>query len=357
MLHPQNWLITRPEGLYCVPADLFIDPTRAVPRAVVTHAHADHARAGHQALLASAETVALMRARYGANCAGSVQVLAPGTDLRLGDVSLQLQPAGHVLGSCQVVLNHGGARVVISGDYKRGPDASCAPFLPVPCDVFITEATFALPVFVHPPAAQELQKLLTSLTVFPDRAHVLSVYSLGKCQRVLAGLRALGYDAPVYAHAALLPLCAIYEEFGVALGALRPLAGAKPADLAGRLIMAPPGAMGAGVLRKLPDPVIGFASGWMRLRQRARASGVELPLVISDHADWPELLRTLQDVDAPEIWVTHGTEDALIHAAQTQSRRARALRLIGYGDEEAAANVSLPDAGEPGAAAAGAQAH
>ncbi len=335
MPHPSTWLIPRPEGLYCVPADVFIDPTRAVPHAVITHAHADHARPGHGAVLATAPTIALMQQRYGAaKCAKSVQPLAWHETVVVNGVRISLAPAGHVLGSAQVVLEHLGSRAVISGDYKRAADPTCAPFEPVPCDVFVTEATFGLPVFTHPPAAQEAAKLISSLQLLPQRPHLVCVYSLGKAQRLIAVLRGLGYDAPIYLHSALIPLCAVYEQFGVALGALRPLAGAAPGAVNGAIVLVPPAAMATAGGRALRDPVVAFASGWMRLRQRARASGVELPLIISDHADWPELLQTLDDVAAPEVWVTHGAEDALIHAAGKTGRVARALRMIGYGDEE-----------------------
>jgi len=340
MTHPSAWLAVRPEGLYCIPGDFFIDPLRPVGRAVITHAHSDHARAGHGAVLATAETIALMRTRMGAGLEGTqLQALAPGEDMRLNGANIKLVPAGHVLGSAQVVIEHEGARVVVSGDYKRAADPTCAPFEPVACDVFITEATFGLPVFTHPPAGQEAGKLLESLRMFPERAHLVGCYALGKTQRLIGVLRGLGYDAPIYLHGALIPVCDTYERLGVRLGALLPATGAAPAEMAGRIVLAPPSALADRWSRRLPDPLTALASGWMRVRQRAKARGVELPLVISDHADWPELLRTFDDVGAPEIWVTHGEEQALIHAATQRGLTGRALRLIGYGEaaeEEAA---------------------
>jgi putative mRNA 3-end processing factor len=340
MKHPSAWLSVRPEGLYCVPGDFFMDPLRPVARAVITHAHSDHARAGHGAVLATAETIALMRTRMGAALDGTrLQSLPPGEALSLQDATIQLRPAGHVLGSAQVVIEHEGTRVVVSGDYKRAPDPTCAPFEPIACDVFITEATFGLPVFTHPPAKQEAGKLLDSLRTFPDRAHLVGCYALGKTQRLIAVLRGLGYDAPIYLHGALIPVCETYERLGVRLGALLPATGAASADMAGHIVLAPPSALADRWSRRLPDPLVALASGWMRVRQRAKARGIELPLVISDHADWPELLRTFDDVAAPEIWVTHGEEQALIHAAMQRGLTGRALRLIGYGEaaeEEAA---------------------
>lgn len=332
MAHPESWLQVRPEGLYCLAGDFHIDPVRPVARAVITHAHSDHARPGHGSVLATRETLALMAARMGEGFAARSQALAFGETIGVGDVRLRLAPAGHVLGSAQVVMEHGGARAVVSGDYKRAADPTCAAFEPVRCDVFVTEATFGLPVFVHPPMAEEIAKLLGSIAVFPERTHVVGVYSLGKAQRVIAGLRQAGWDRPIYIHGALAGVCAVYAGFGVALGELRSATVSAKAEMAGGVVLAPPSAIADRWARRLSDPVVVMASGWMRVRQRAKASGVELPLVISDHADWPELLRTMEEVEAPEIWVTHGSEEALIHAAGLKGLRGRALALIGYDD-------------------------
>ena len=336
--HPETWLTPQPAGLYCAPGDFFIDPVRAVERAVITHAHSDHARPGHGAVLASAATLALMRARMGEAGAGRVQqALGWGERLRIGEVRLWLEPAGHVLGSAQVAMEYRGSRAVVSGDYKRQADATCDGFVPVPvpCDVFVTEATFALPVFRHPPAAAEIGRLLDSVKVFPERTHVIGCYSLGKTQRLISLLRAAGWDAPIFLHGALAPMCAVYEAFGVALGDLRPATVATKQELVGRIVLAPPSAIVDRWARRLAEPVVCMASGWMQVRQRARQGGVELPLVISDHADWDELNRTIVEVGAPEIWVTHGSEEALIHEVAKRGVRGRALRLIGYGEEEA----------------------
>ncbi len=337
MPHPQTWLKVLPQGLYCEPGGFFVDPTRAVDRAVVTHAHSDHARPGHRAVLASADTLALMRARMGEDRAGlSQQALAWGETLRIGEVDVSLQPAGHVLGSAQVVMGYRGARVVVSGDYKRVADPTCAGFEPVPCDVFVTEATFALPVFQHPPPAVEIRRLLDSVVLFPDRTHVVGCYALGKCQRLIALLRQAGWDRPIWLHGALASMCAVYEARGVRLGELRPATTAGKGELTGTIVLAPPSAVTDRWARRMADPVVALASGWMRVRQRARSRGVELPLVISDHADWGELNATLDEVGAPEVWVTHGREEALIHAAEQRGMRGRALRLLGYGEEDEA---------------------
>ncbi len=344
-MHPDTWLKVLPDGLFCEPGGFHIDPIRPVARAIITHAHADHARPGHGAVLASPETMALMDVRMGEGRAGvTQQTLGYGERLLVGEVTVWLEPAGHVLGAAQVAMEWRGSRAVVSGDYKRVADPTCRPFIPIPCDVFVSEATFALPVFRHPDAAGEVAKLLDSVALFPERTHVVGAYALGKAQRVIALLRDAGWDRPIYLHGAMLPLCAAYERLGVPLGPLLPATVQAKADLAGAIVIAPPSAIADRWARRLNEPVACMASGWMRVRQRARSKGVELPLVISDHSDWDELLATLDDVGAPEVWVTHGREEALIHAAEQRGIRGRALRLIGYGDEEA-------DAPDPAVAA------
>jgi putative mRNA 3-end processing factor len=333
--HPERWVRVCPEGLYVEPGGFFIDPVRPVERAVVTHGHSDHARPSHRHVLATPGTLAIMRQRLGEGAGGSQQPLEYGETVRIGDTTVRLVPAGHVLGSAQVVVEHAGSRIVVSGDYKRAYDRTCVPFEPVPCDVFVTEATFGLPVFRHPPDLGEVGKLLHSLEVFPERSHVVGVYALGKCQRVITLLRASGYDRPLYLHGALAPLCELYRGFGVELGDLRPATVAAKEELKGALVLAPPGAVADRWARRLSDPVVAMASGWMRVRQRARQRGVELPLVISDHADWDELTQTLDDVGAPEVWVTHGREEALVHHAKGRGFRARALALVGFEEDEA----------------------
>jgi putative mRNA 3-end processing factor len=331
--HPQTWLKVCPQGLYCEPGDFFIDPVRPVARAVITHGHSDHSRPGHTAVLATPETLAIMRARLGGGAGVTQQPLACHEPITLHGVRAWLAPAGHVLGSAQVCMEYQGSRAVVSGDYKRRADATCALFEPVGCDVFVTEATFALPVFRHPDDRGEIGKLLASLALFPDRTHVVGCYALGKCQRVISLLRASGWDRPIYLHGAQVSMCDVYQACGVTLGDLRLATVAAKAELAGAIVLAPPSAIADRWARRLNDPVVGLASGWMRVRQRAKSGGVELPLVISDHADWDELNDTVDEVGAPEIWVTHGREEALIHAVGKRGVRGRALRLIGYGDE------------------------
>jgi putative mRNA 3-end processing factor len=333
--HPETWLRVTQDGLHCLPGGFHIDPSRAVERAIVTHGHADHARPGHAAVLGTAATLAIMRARMGAGRAGTTQQpIGPDETVVRNGVAIRLVAAGHVLGSAQVVLEWQGSRVVVSGDYKRQPDPTCAPFEPVACDVFVTEATFALPVFRHPPPAAEIARLLASVALFPERTHVVGCYALGKCQRLIALLRRSGYDRPIWLHGALVALCRLYEELGVKLGELRPATVAAKAELVGAIVLAPPSAIADRWARRLAEPVVCLASGWMQVRQRAKTRGVELPLVISDHCDWDALLATIEEVGAPEVWVTHGRDDALIHALGLRGVRGRALHLVGLGEED-----------------------
>ncbi|WP_050426363.1 ligase-associated DNA damage response exonuclease [Bradyrhizobium tropiciagri] len=345
-MRPQDILMPVPAGLCCKPGGFHIDPVRPVERALITHGHSDHARAGHGAVLATQETLDMMRLRYGENFAGSVQAVAYGEEIRLGDVTVSFHPAGHVLGSAQISVTCKDRRIVASGDYKDARDPTCAPFELVPCDVFITEATFGLPVFRHGDAAGEVNKLLASAKLFPERAHLVGAYSLGKAQRVIALLREAGYDAPIYLHGAMEKITYYYQERGIALGELRPVRGMKKAELAGTITLAPPSATSDVWTRRFPDPVTAFASGWMRVRARARQGGIELPLVISDHADWDGLTATIAATGAGEIWVTHGQEDALVHWCKSKGLAARPLDLVGYGDEDEGEAAAVTDEGE-----------
>ena len=314
-----------------------IDALRASDRVVVTHGHADHARPGHGEVIATPETLAIMAARYGENFCQKRTPLRYGESLDMGDVTIRMEPAGHVLGSAQIVIDHDGKRVVVSGDYKRKQDPTCAPFKPIPCDVFVTEATFAQPVFSHPDPDGEIKKLIHSLAVFPDRCHVIGAYSLGKAQRLIALLRQHGHHRPIYLHGAQQKLCQLYQELGVDLGDLRPATagekGKPRADLAGEIVIAPPSAIADKWARRLPDPLVVMASGWMQIRQRAKQSGVEMPIILSDHADWHDLLATIDEINPGEVWVTHGREDALIRALGLKGIKARALSLVGYEDD------------------------
>jgi putative mRNA 3-end processing factor len=318
--------------LRIVPNGIYIDPPQPRERAIITHGHADHARSGHGAVLATPDTIAIMKTRYGEDAAGRWEELPFGETRTIDGVTISLHPAGHILGSAQVLLEHQGQRIVVTGDYKRLDDRTAQPFELVRCDLLVTEATFGLPVFQHPKPADEIARLLRSVATFPDRAHVIGCYALGKAQRVISLLRESGYDKPIYLHGAMIRLCALYEERGIALGDLRHSLDVPKAELAGAIVIAPPGAIKDRWSRRLPDPVLAVASGWMSVKQRARQSGVELPLVISDHADWNELRQTITETEAQTIWVTHGREDALVYWSQQQGLAAEPLRIEAYDD-------------------------
>ena len=322
ILHPTE------AGLYCPEGGFHIDPLRPVERALITHGHSDHARAGHGAVLATAQTLDIMRLRMGPDFAGTTQI-ADGP-LRIGGVTVDFRPAGHVLGSSQISVTSGDCRIVVSGDYSRAPNPTCAPFEPVPCDVFVTEATFGLPVFRFPGPATQVAKLIASMAEFPDRPHLIGAYALGKAQHVIALMREAGYDAPIAIHGALQAMCDYYRTQGVDLGVLVP---ATADQVTAQLVIAPPSAFASPWVQRFRDPVIGFASGWMAVRARARQRGVELPLVISDHVDWPALTATLTELSPSEVWVTHGAEEGVIRWCELAQIPARPLRLVGYEDE------------------------
>jgi putative mRNA 3-end processing factor len=333
-MRPEQLLAPTSAGLFCPPGGFHIDPTRAVERALITHAHSDHARAGHAAVAATAETLDLMRLRYGEDCAGTTQAVGYGERIMINGVAVTFWPAGHILGSAQILLEVAGLRLLVTGDYKTVADPTCAPFERLACDVLISEATFALPVFRHGEAALEIGKLLRSLALFPDRTHLVGVYALGKAQRVIALLRLAGYHSPIYMHGALEAFTRYYASRGLDPGPVSVAREAPRAALAGAIVLCPPVALHDVWARRFGEPVRSLASGWMRLRARARQRGVELPLVISDHADWEELTATVRASGASEIWVTHGREEALVHWSVTQGRKARALNVAGYGEED-----------------------
>ena len=332
-MRPHELLVSTPAGLCCPPGGFHIDPLRPVDKALITHGHSDHARPGHGAVLATQETLDLMRLRYGEAFAGATQAVRYGEALTLGGVTVSFHPAGHVLGSAQIRVARNGLTIVASGDYKDVADPTCAPFELLRCDVFITEATFGLPVFRHGDPRHETDNLLHSVALFPERAHLVGAYSLGKAQRMIALIREAGWDKPVFLHGALESVTRYYAA-RMDLGELRLVRDAKKPELAGAIALCPPSALKDLWARRFSEPVTAFASGWMRVRARARQRGVELPLVISDHVDWDGLGATIAATGAGEVWVTHGAEDALTHWCEARGLKARPLRLVGYGEED-----------------------
>jgi putative mRNA 3-end processing factor len=324
-----------PQGLYCPPGDFYIDPVVPVASALITHGHSDHARPGHGAVLATAETLDIMALRYSDGFAGRRQAAVLGEAMTINGVTVTFVPAGHVLGSAQIVVEKDGMRIVASGDYKRRRDATCLPFEPVQCDVFITEATFGLPVFRHPDDSDEIGRLLHSVAQFPERTHLVGAYALGKAQRMISLLRQSGYGPTIYIHGALEKISSYYQSRGIDLGELAPatLEKGNKADFAGEIIICTPSAFSDRWARRFAEPVTCFASGWMQIRQRIKQRGVELPLVLSDHSDWDELTETIIETGASEIWVTHGREEALVRWCELHQIAARPLHLVGYEDE------------------------
>jgi putative mRNA 3-end processing factor len=299
-------------GLYCAAGGFHIDPWKPVARAVITHAHGDHLRPGSHAYLCSTGSLALVRQRLGADAA--VTAVAYGESVALDGVRVRLHPAGHILGSAQVRVEHRGEVWVASGDYKRQPDPTCAPCEPQRCEAFITEATFALPVFRWDPPPVTVAEITTWIDEMraANRPAVIFAYALGKAQHVLAELHAAGYDRPVYVHGALEPLIELYRSSGVAmppvLGATRT---GRGTSFGGELIMAPVSARGSTWMRRFRDHSAAFVSGWMRIRGARRRRGYDRGFALSDHADWPELLQTVEDTGARRVFVTHGYTDAL----------------------------------------------
>jgi putative mRNA 3-end processing factor len=319
--------------LYVPAIDAWIDPPEPRPRAIITHGHADHARSGHGAVLATPDTIAIMKVRYGEDCAARFEALDFGEVLNIDGARVSLHPAGHILGSAQVRIEAEGQRALVTGDYKRLPDRTAQPYEAVACDLLVTEATFGLPVFQHPRPEDEIGRLLKSVASQPERCHLVGCYALGKAQRVIALLRDAGWDGPIYLHGAMIRLCDLYEELGVSLGELVPATGMPKAAMAGQIVIAPPSAIRDVWSRRFPDPVVCQASGWMSIKQRARQALVELPLVISDHCDWGELNTSIVESGAETVWVTHGREDALVYWCRQQGLKAEPLALPGLDDD------------------------
>ena len=319
-------------GLYCRAGDFYIDPWGPVETAVITHAHGDHLRAGSQRYYSSAAGEAVTRLRLPADA--QLISVAYGQSWNIGDVKVSLHPAGHVLGSAQVRIEHAGEVWVVSGDYKRDPDPTCVPFEVVPCDVFISEATFALPAYRWP-APSRVARELFDWWQSNRRAGVASIvfaYALGKAQRVLAELTAFTSE-PVYLHGAVASLVQAYRDSGVAMLPSKPATVATKSDYAGALILAPPSAAGSTWIRRFGEARSGFCSGWMRVRGDRRRRGYDRGFVLSDHADWPSLLRTIDQSQARRVLLTHGYTDALCRYLQERGVNAAALKTE-YGAEE-----------------------
>ena len=326
-----------PAGLYCEAGDFHIDPWRPVPRAVIPHAHADHARRGSGRYLAAASCVPLLRARLGEDI--EVAGLAWGEVVRLGGARVSLHPAGHVLGSAQVRIEHGGETWVVTGDFKRDPDPTCEPFEAVRCDTLVTEATFALPVYRWPEPATVAAAIhgWWEENRAAGRPSLLGCYALGKAQRVLAELARFS-DRPVYAHGAVLPIVDIYRAAGVRMLPVLPVEPRRRrSDWRGDLVIAPPAALGSPWARRFAGASTGFCSGWMRIRGARRRRGYDRGFVLSDHADWPSLVRTVAECGATRVLTTHGQDAAFVRFLNEEAGvRAETLDTLFQGEEGAA---------------------
>lgn len=331
-MNGDDLIVLRPEGLYCPAGGFHIDPWRPVERAVITHAHSDHARAGHGSYLAAADAGHVLRARLGDI---RLQLLAYGEPVAIGGVRVSLHPAGHVLGSAQVRVEHEGRVWVASGDYKLGADPTCAPFEPVRCDVFITESTFGLPVYRWASSAEVFAQIDAwwRANAGAGRASVLFCYAFGKAQRILAGVDAS--IGPIVCHGAVELLNAAYRASGVALP--RTLSVGEVTDrsiLRRALVLAPPSAQGTPWLARFGEYSDAFASGWMQLRGMRRRRALDRGFVLSDHADWPGLQQAIAATGAGRVIVTHGHVDVLVRWLAEQGLRAEAFATE-YGDEAA----------------------
>ncbi|RZA34619.1 MAG: ligase-associated DNA damage response exonuclease [Lysobacteraceae bacterium] len=328
----RDLIVLRPEGLYCPAGDFHIDPWRPVARAIITHGHGDHARIGMGEYHCTAQSLPILRWRLGEQ---RYHAHDYGQAFTLGDAKVSLHSAGHVLGSAQVRVEVGGEVWVASGDYKRQPDPTCAPFEVVPCDTFITEATFGLPVYRWPHTPDVAREIVAWRRDCAERgeAAVLFCYALGKAQRVLAELMPFD-DQPVLLHGAIAAGVEVYRQSGIAMLETRLVADEeKGADFAGKLVMAPPSAAGSPWIRRFRRAQLGFASGWMRIRGNRRRRNYDRGFVVSDHADWPDLFRTVRETGARRVIATHGNTDAIIRALQEQGIAAEAFRTD-YGGEE-----------------------
>ena len=331
-------------GIQITGTDVFIDPWRPVARALVTHAHGDHARPGCGAYLATPGTAALIKSRFGPDTL--VETLQYGTPLQLGGATITLYPAGHVLGSAQVLIETASERVVFSGDYKRAADPTCEAFEPVRCDTFVTEATFGLPVYKWDPTAVTIREILdwwTASAASGDEC-VLFCYTLGKAQRILGELATLT-DRPVYAHGAMLPLTGVYRAAGAHMLPLLPVTSLpRRQSLAGELVLAPVSARGTPWMRRFKSPSTAFASGLMRIRGVRRQRGYDRGFVLSDHADWPALLDTVRETGASTVIATHGHSEPLARFFDSQGLSTKVIRTAFEG--EGGSDADAPEATE-----------
>ena len=336
-------LRTTDRGLYCEAGDFYIDPWMPVDRAVITHAHGDHARWGSRTYLCSKESEQVLRTRL---FNADIATRSWGETFHINGVTLSLHPAGHILGSAQIRVEHRGEVWVVSGDYKTEPDPTCTPFEPVRCHVFITESTFGLPIYRWERQSETFSAMASwwKSNREAGRASIVFAYALGKAQRVLAGL-ADAAEGGFYTHGAVERLNRDYRECGIPLPATT-YAGSisKGHDWAGALIVAPPSAGGSTWLRRFGAASTAFVSGWMRVRGARRRRSVDRGFVLSDHVDWPALMSAIDSTGARRVLVTHGYRDPVVRVLREKGIEADSLasRWEGEGDSEVD-DVIVPD--------------
>ena len=328
----ETLVVATSQGLYCAAGDFYIDPWGQVDTALITHAHSDHARGGSARYFTLDTNLPLLRKRLGD--AIEARGLARGERVVLREVEASFHPAGHIMGSAQIRIDDGRQVCVVSGDYKRATDPTCAAFEPVRCDTFISEATFALPIYCWPAASDVVREIYgwwqSNRRI--GLASVLFCYALGKAQRVLAELTRYTEES-VFVHGAVHTLTDIYRQSGVAMLPTRTLDQAASGELRQALIVAPPGAAGSAWMRRFQPCATGFCSGWMRVRGQRRRRGYDRGFVLSDHADWPALLQTIGETEASRVLLTHGHTDTLVRYLREHGRQADAL-ATDYGEEE-----------------------
>jgi putative mRNA 3-end processing factor len=325
-------LITvRPEGLYCEKGNFFIDPWRPVDTALITHAHSDHARSGSDHYMATTVSEGILRKRLGDTI--NLQGVEYGEKLKLGHTWVSFHSAGHVLGSAQIRVEYKDEVWVVSGDYKRCADPSCAPFEVVPCNTFITEATFGLPIYRWDPGAETARRIYDWWQADQERASILFCYAFGKAQRILAELTQFT-NRPVYVHGAIQALTDIYREQGVQmLPTISTSAMPRNHKYAGELVLAPPSGHRSSWMKRFKHPQTAFASGWMAVRGARRRRGYERGFVLSDHADWPGLMQTVKDTQAETVYVTHGQSDVVArYLNETMAVNAMPLETLFEGE-------------------------
>ena len=315
-------------NLYIEQIDTYIDPYKPVKNAIITHSHFDHAKPGHENVLATRETIDIMKIRYGANCARNFQVVKYNEEIVINNVRIKFIPAGHILGSSQILISNKKNKILITGDFKTINDKSCVCFEESKCDLLITEATFGLPIFKHPDPITEIKKLTNQIIKKDNKTFLVGAYSLGKSQRLISLLREIGYDETVYIHGSLKKICDYYVKNGIFLGSYDHVKNKKEKDLINKIIIAPPSSIKSLWSNRFINKKLCLASGWMTIKQRIKQNQIEIPLIISDHSDWYELTNNILNSQARNVWVTHGREDALTYWCKENSINSKPLRLV-----------------------------